>query len=169
MNLAFEAMQFARHVHRKQRRTFTGNPYSDHLAEVAGIAATVDLRQFDVIPGVFIATAWLHDCMEDQDVTEKDLRTRFGSQSLIAGVRLLSDFETGTRAERKAATCARLAQAPGWVQTIKCADIISNTGSAAIHDPEYAKVYFAEKRELLTVLTKADHELWKVAMTQVSV
>ena len=40
-NIAFEAMSFAKSVHAGQVRKYTGNPYTDHLAEVAGIVATV--------------------------------------------------------------------------------------------------------------------------------
>ena len=39
-DLAFDAMVFARQVHSQQVRKYTGNPYADHLAEVAGIVAT---------------------------------------------------------------------------------------------------------------------------------
>jgi (p)ppGpp synthase/HD superfamily hydrolase len=35
MQLAYEAMMFAREVHKVQRRKYTNNPYADHLAEVA--------------------------------------------------------------------------------------------------------------------------------------
>ena len=42
ITLAFEAMLFARTSHAGQVRKYTGNPYTDHLAEVAGIVATVD-------------------------------------------------------------------------------------------------------------------------------
>lgn len=35
---AFDAMTFAREVHKDQVRKYTGNPYADHLAEVAGLA-----------------------------------------------------------------------------------------------------------------------------------
>ncbi|HCP79386.1 MAG TPA: guanosine polyphosphate pyrophosphohydrolase, partial [Pusillimonas sp.] len=52
---------------------------------------------------------------------------------------------------------------PGWVQTIKCADLISNTGSIVQFDPDFAKVYLEEKRLLLGVLTKADRRLWTIA------
>lgn len=40
--LALRAMTFAREAHAGQARRYTGNPYVDHLAEVAGIVATVD-------------------------------------------------------------------------------------------------------------------------------
>jgi guanosine-3',5'-bis(diphosphate) 3'-pyrophosphohydrolase len=72
----------------------------------------------------------------------------------------------GNRAERKAASRARLAAAPGWVQTIKCADLISNTSSIVKHDPKFAVTYLEEKRLLLDVLTKADPRLVAIARQQ---
>lgn len=161
MPLAYDAMMFAREVHKDQRRKYSGNPYADHLAEVAGIVATVQ-HEFMVPPGIMLATAWLHDCVEDQGVSHLLLQSEF-SMMVADGVMLLSDLEAGNRAERKRASCMRLAQAPSWVQTIKCADLISNTSSIVLHDPDFARVYLREKRDLLAVLTKADPRLHALA------
>lgn len=150
--LAFNAMHFARECHKDQRRKYTNGPYADHLAEVAGIVSTVNASQ------TVIATAWLHDAMEDQGVTYQELERLFGS-AVADGVRWLSDMEEGNRAERKRLSRERLAQAPAWVQTIKCADLISNTSSIVEHDPKFAVTYLEEKRLLLDVLTKADPRL----------
>ena len=166
MSLAYNAMLFAREVHKDQRRKYTSNPYADHLAEVAGIVATV--VNHDIDPEVMIAVAWLHDCVEDQSVTTDHLMAMFGSD-VARGVQWLSDLETGNRAERKAASRARLAAAPGWVQTIKCADLISNTSSIVMHDSKFAVVYLEEKRMLLDVLTKADPRLVGIARAQAGV
>lgn len=160
MTLAFRAMQFARDVHKNQVRKYTENPCADHLAEVAGIVATV------LTDEVSIATAWLHDCVEDQGITAQQLHREFG-YSVTTGVMLLSDLEEGTRKERKAASRIRLAAASDWVQTIKVADLISNTSSIVKHDPKFAKVYLEEKRLLLDVLTKADKGLLEIACNQV--
>jgi (p)ppGpp synthase/HD superfamily hydrolase len=160
-------MQFARRVHAAQQRKYTGNPYADHLAEVAGIvAATGEL------PGVTLDTAiavsWLHDCMEDQGVTFDELQREF-SFVIASGVRDLSDLETGNRAARKAASRERLSRAEGWIQSIKCADLISNTSSIVRHDPKFAVVYLEEKRLLLEVLRQADPRLVRMAERQVDV
>lgn len=159
MSLSYKAMLFAREAHKDQVRKYTGNPYADHLAEVAGIVATVDSSDET------IATAWLHDCREDQGITGEEIEIGFGMRVAV-GVALLSDFETGNRAERKAASRARLANAPAWVQTIKCADLISNTSSIVQHDPKFAVTYLEEKRLLLDVLTKADSRLLAIARNQ---
>lgn len=164
MSLAFEAMIFAREVHATQVRKYTGTPYTDHLAEVAGIVSTVadDLMER---PAVMIATAWLHDCIEDQDITPAEVARRFGPE-VQAGVLALSDLEIGNRAERKAASRKRLAAAPWWVQTIKVADLISNTSSIVQHDPKFAVVYLEEKRLLLDALVNADPRLVAIARKQ---
>jgi hypothetical protein len=60
----------------------------------------------------------------------------------------------------------RLAMVLGTVQTIKCADLISNTASIALHDPKFAVVYLAEKRALLDVLTQAHPQLRAIAYGQ---
>jgi len=165
VNLSIKAMVFARLVHRDQRRKYTNNPYSDHLAEVAGIAATAapaGLVDLDV----YLATAWLHDSVEDQGVTRDQLAGAFGD--VVAGsVMLLSDLELGSRAARKAASRSRLSGAPGWVQTIKVADMISNTSSIVEHDPKFARVYLEEKRLLLDAMTRADPRLVEIAREQI--
>lgn len=162
MSKAFDAMMFAREVHKDQRRKYTNNPYTDHLAEVAGIVAAVSNVDSD------IAVAWLHDCMEDQGIEYRSLVNQFGLY-VAEGVRLLSDMETGNRAERKAASRARLAGAAGWIQTIKVADLISNTSSIVMHDPKFAVTYLEEKRLLLDVLTDADPRLVAIARKQAEV
>lgn len=155
----FRAMRWARTAHAKQVRKYTGNPYTDHLAEVAGIVATVDPRPET------LAAAWLHDVVEDTETTLGEVEQHFGT-IIAKAVYLLSDLEVGNRAERKAMSRVRLAQAPGWVQTIKCADLISNTSSIVMHDPKFAATYLAEKRALLEVMTLADSRLREMAMSQ---
>lgn len=164
--LAFDAMLFAREVHDKQFRKYTGNPYVDHLAEVCGIAMSAGWHNAEIHPDKLMATCWLHDSIEDQGVNPEEIRRQFGDE-VAMGVLALSDLEEGNRAERKAASRARLARAPGWVQTIKVADLISNTSSIVRHDPKFAATYLEEKRLLLDVLTRADLRLVQIARSQV--
>lgn len=165
--LALDAMKLARRLHADQRRKYTGNPYTDHLAEVAGItaAALIGHGSQDLVDRA-VAVAWLHDSIEDQGATFDQLRDAFNT-TVAEGVLALSDLEAGNRAERKAASRARLSRAPGWVQTIKVADLISNTSSIVQHDRKFAAVYLEEKRQLLSVLTQADRALLRIAGEQV--
>lgn len=156
MNLAFKAMLYAMDKHKNQVRKYTGEMYFAHLAEVAGITASVSTDP------VHIAVAYLHDVMEDRGISYTELLLEFGP-TVADGVGWLSDLEKGNRATRKELSRQRLAMAPGWVQTIKCADLISNTKSIVKFDPTFAKVYLAEKRLLLDVIRNANPLLWSAA------
>lgn len=173
---AFQAMCLARHDHANQRRKYTGNPYADHLAEVAGITCAAAMTQTrDVILiDQMVSVAWLHDWIEDQRAENDQggylalayLQQNF-NHSIASGVWMLSDhLETGSRAQRKAQGRERLSRAPWWVQTVKVADLISNTSSIVQHDPEFAATYLEEKRLLLDVLTAAVPDLVQVARAQ---
>ena len=155
-DVAYRAMLFAREAHKNHIRKYTNNPYVDHLAEVAGITATVLTDDFA------IASAWLHDCVEDCGIKLPTIYEEFGNK-VGYGVEMLSDLETGNRTERKVASRKRLSNADGWVQTIKCADLISNTSSIVKHDPNFSVIYLKEKRLLLDVLDKADPHLISLA------
>lgn len=166
MSFSYHAMLFAREAHKDQRRRYTGNPYVDHLAEVAGIVATVAGQAREAVSvDEMLAVAWLHDCVEDQGVSIATIECRFGPTVAI-GVAGLSDLEQGNRATRKRLSRERLAVCPGWIQTIKCADLISNTSSIVQHDPEFAAIYLEEKRLLLDVMTRADSRLVEIAKAQ---
>jgi hypothetical protein len=71
------------------------------------------------------------------------------------------------RAVRAKINRAFLADASAAAQTIKLADIIDNTCTIEWYDPEFAKVYLAEKLELLEVLKAGNSKLWDMANDQV--
>lgn len=164
MSLAYDAMIFSLEAHKHQVRKYTGNRYADHLAEVAGIVSTV---AFDYPrPDAMLAISWGHDLAEDQDIVYDELFRRFGVV-VADGIWQLSDLSVGERAKRKADSRTRLAKCEPMIQTIKVADVISNTSSIARHDPKFAVTYFEEKRLLLDVLTKADARLVAIARAQI--
>lgn len=167
---AIKAMQFAHERHAGQKRRYTGAPYTDHLAEVAGIVAATFSSRAISVGGLMrvLCVAWLHDTLEDTKTTGAELVAEFG-QPVADDVMWLTDIPLGgSRAERKASTRARLAQAPARVQTIKVADILSNTSSIVQHDPSFGRVYLEEKRLLLDVLIDADPRLVAQARAQIA-
>ena len=153
--LIYEAMQFARHAHAGQKRKYTAEPYSGHLAEVAGIVASVTDD-----PEV-LAT----DAVEDQHVDLRIIAQRFGP-IVAEGVAALSDVEEDDHEKQEAAARERLHRAEPWVQTIKVADIISNSSSRRVHEPDGAARYLADKRAMLAVLDRADARLMEIARLQ---
>lgn len=159
------AMLFASEKHKTQTRRYTFDPYIIHPGEVAGIVATS--REYEECSiSTMVSVAWLHDVMEDCDVSSEELRSRFGLQ-VAQGVLLLSDLAMGSRAERKAATRSRLKDAPAWVNTIKCADIISNARTIRLHAPQFAITYCAETKALLKVMKRVDVVMHQLALDAV--
>jgi hypothetical protein len=75
----------------------------------------------------------------------------------------ISQPQDGNRATRKAIDREHTARAPAEAQTIKLADLISNSKSIMKHDPAFAKTYLEEKRLLLEVMTKGDKGLHELA------
>ncbi len=146
----------AAHAAVGQRRKYTGEPYIVHPAEVASIVASVHGATPEMV-----AAAWLHDVVEDTGVTYTDIHMSFGPEiaQLVSWLTDVSRPEDGNRAKRKAMDREHTAQAPAEAQTIKLADLISNSRSIMQHDPEFARTYLEEKRLLLEVLTKGDRGL----------
>ncbi len=91
------AYVFSMHAHGSQKRA-SGDPYFSHPIEVAGILT--DLRLDDET----IATAILHDTIEDTVATPEEIERLFGPNvaRLVDGVTKLSKIEAQTENERAA-------------------------------------------------------------------
>ena len=154
----------AAHSAVKQVRKYTGEPYYVHPGEVAQIVASVPGSTPDMV-----AAAWLHDVVEDTGCTFTDIHMAFGIDiaGLVSWLTDVSKPEDGNRAVRKAIDREHTARAPAEAQTIKLADLISNSKSIMQHDPNFAKTYLEEKRLLLEVLTKGDPGLHALAASYV--
>jgi (p)ppGpp synthase/HD superfamily hydrolase len=116
-----------------------------------------------------VAAAWLHDVVEDTGCTFTDIHMAFGIDiaTLVGWLTDVSKPEDGNRAVRKAIDRAHTAEAPAEAQTIKLADLISNSKSIMQHDPAFAKTYLAEKRLMLEVMTKGDRGLHALASSYI--
>ena len=165
MNTVERARIFATAAHAAvgQTRKYTGEPYVVHPIEVSELVASVGGTD------AMVAAALLHDVLEDTGVTFDVLEAEFGSEvaELVLWLTDVSKPEDGNRSTRKALDRQHSAAAPAEAQTIKVADLISNTRSIVAHDPGFAKEYLEEKRMLLEVLTKANSTLLNQAKEQV--
>ena len=165
MSVIDKARVFATAAHAAvgQTRKYTGEPYVVHPIEVSNIVAEAGGTD------AMVAAALLHDVLEDTKVTFDVLEAEFGLEvaELVLWLTDVSKPEDGNRSTRKALDRQHSAAAPAEAQTIKVADLISNTRSIVAHDPNFAKVYLEEKRLLLEVLTKADPALLNQAKEQV--
>jgi (p)ppGpp synthase/HD superfamily hydrolase len=168
MNVVRKAQVYAMAAHAAvgQRRKYTNEPYIVHPAEVAKIVAGVPGSTPDMV-----AAAWLHDVVEDTGCTYNDIHMGFGTDiaTLVGWLTDVSKPEDGPRWYRKKMDREHTAAAPAEAQTIKLADLISNTKSIMAHDPKFAKVYLEEKRLLLDVMTRGDAGLMAEARKHVGV
>jgi (p)ppGpp synthase/HD superfamily hydrolase len=159
-DLVQKAKDFATLAHKGQVRKYTGVPYIVHPVEVMEIVRTV--KHDDTM----LAAAMLHDVVEDTDCTLDDIRAEFGEDvaSLVADLTDVSKLEDGNRETRKAKDRGHSAGASPSAQTVKLADLISNSLDIVKHDPAFAKIYMAEKLLLLGVLTRGNTTLFVRAL-----
>ena len=164
MNIIKKARIFAENAHRGQVRKYTGEPYINHPITVANMVNE------NGGSSEMIAAALLHDVVEDTPHTIEDINVEFGLlvSALVGYLTDISKPADGNRAKRKAMDRAHIAAAPKEAKTIKLADMIDNTGSIVSRDPKFAKVYMAEKKALLEVLSDGNQELFDHANTLVA-
>lgn len=167
MDVVEKARVFATAAHAAvgQLRKYTYEPYIVHPAEVVSIVRSVPHTE------AMVCAAWLHDVVEDTGVTLETIRAEFGDDvaTLVGWLTDVSKKEDGPRWYRKKLDRAHTAMAPAEAQTVKLADLISNTRSIMAHDEKFAKVYLEEKRLLLEVMTKGDSTLMEIARKNVGV
>lgn len=155
------ALKFATLAHGDQKRKYTGEPYIVHPIEVMEIVKSVPHDN------AMLAAALLHDVVEDTDVTIEEIESSFGSDvaSLVSDLTDVSKPEDGNRKFRKAMDREHSAASSARAQTVKLADLISNSRDIIKNDPHFAKVYLREKEQLLQVLTSGDKSLHSQAAT----
>jgi len=164
VDLLDTALRVAVEAHAGQVRKYTGEPYVTHPVAVARLVG-------GVFPDVdMIGAAYLHDVLEDTDVTATDLLQHGLGSSMVRLVQQLTDISTpedGNRAARKALDRAHTAQASAMAKTVKLADLLDNTRSITLYDPNFAVVYMREKAQLLEVLTEGHRDLFLRALSAV--
>lgn len=158
-DLIQKAKEFATNAHAQQKRKYSGEPYIVHPIEVMEIVKSVPHDE------AMLAAALLHDVVEDTPTSIEDIKNLFGDDvaALVEDLTDVSKPEDGNRKARKAIDREHSAKAAPRAQTIKLADLISNSSDILENDPKFAKVYLAEKELLLEVLTKGDKSLYKRA------
>lgn len=164
MALEEHARLFATAAHAAigQLRKYTETPYIEHPAAVVAI-----VRSRPHTPEM-IAAAWLHDVVEDTDVSIELIQQIFGEKvaEIVSDLTDVSKPGDGNRMIRKLVDYVHTEKACVEAKTVKLADLIDNTKSIVERDPGFAKVYLEEKRRLLEVLRDGDPVLWEIAFDQ---
>ena len=147
-----QALHFAVIAHDAvgQRRKYTDLPYIVHPIRVANI-----VHEFRGTKDM-IAAAYLHDTVEDTNVSMTDIHSIFGPDIavIVDGLTDVSVPSDGNRAVRKAMDRQHSADASYEAQFVKCADIIDNAADIGDNDPNFNIVYRKEMQLLLDVMTK---------------
>jgi len=151
-----KAQELAYKAHKGQKRKYTEEPYFNHVASVARMVS-------EILPGNSDAVeiAYLHDVLEDTEVTYEELEEEFGFE-VASRVLALSDLnKDGNRASRKAGYAAQISTSDSVVHTIKLCDLIDNTRTIVVFDPKFAKTYIPEKKEMIKACWKSESYLLK--------
>jgi (p)ppGpp synthase/HD superfamily hydrolase len=126
------AYRFAAEAHIDQRRKGErGEPYLNHLTEVADLAAkATDGSDVDLV-----IAALLHDTVEDTRVTPEDLSREFGPR-VAALVGEVTDNKSLPQAERKRLQVEHAPHLSHGAQIIKLADKTSNVRAIIASPPK---------------------------------
>ncbi len=112
---------FAKDKHSGKTRGDDGKtPYWKHLEGVVNRLKNLGITDEDVF-----CAAWLHDTIEDTDVTFDDIDKRFGSNVAVMVLSLSKDRKL-TKKEKERQYVSQLKNAPWQAQLIKLCDISSN-------------------------------------------
>ncbi|GAP95030.1 RelA/SpoT family protein [Leptolyngbya sp. NIES-2104] len=149
-DLICRAFEFAYQLHEGQKRA-SGEPYIAHPVAVAGI-----LRDLGG-SGTMIAAGFLHDVVEDTEVTPEEIEERFGSEvrCLVDGVTKLSKFNFSSKTERQAENFRRMFLAMAQdirVIVVKLADRLHNMRTLEHLAPEKQQRISLETREIFAPL-----------------
>lgn len=148
--IVFEAVAFAARAHRHQLRKDKETPYVSHVFRVCLV-----LRQvFGVDDPRILATALLHDTIEDTTTDCDDLIERFGPQ--VAGwVAALSMDMRLPYDEREESYLRVLAGADWPVKVCKLADIYDNLGDSRHLTPSGRQWTFAKSHRFLRAIRQS--------------
>ena len=144
------AYVFSMQAHGGQVRS-SGDPYFTHPISVAAILTELRLDPAS------IATALLHDVVEDTDVTIADIRARFGAEvaGLVDGVTKISARELAGDADGKAESFAKFILATAKdvrVLLVKLADRLHNMRTLGYVRPDKRERIARETMEIYAPL-----------------
>lgn len=162
-----QLLEFVKEQHGAQVRKYIGTPYWEHPLSVAARVA-----KYEPTYGVEVSLG--HDLFEDTACTFDQLfnkmieigYSREFSYDVCQYIKELTDVFTKenypylNRKKRKINEAKRLGQTSKVAQTVKYGDLIDNTSSIVEHDPEFAKTYLAEKKDLLNEMKSGNKYLY---------
>ena len=114
------AKKFAQEKHKNQKRKDGVTPYSDHLEGVVNRLKNLGVTDKDVL-----CAAWLHDIIEDTDVTFDQINERFGREVAVIVLSLSKD-QNIPKKDREMRYINQLKNTSFQTKIIKLCDISAN-------------------------------------------
>lgn len=131
VRLVSEAAELAARRHAGMARKGRGNePYVNHLAEVANLLAFAT----DGADAELVAAGWLHDTIEDTDITREALAEKFGERVAAVVVEVTDNMSLPKDQRRQKQIEDAPHKSPG-AKLIKIADKISNIRARIVREP----------------------------------
>lgn len=150
VDLICRAFNFAYRLHEGQYRK-SGEPYIAHPIAVAGYLRDLGGDK------AMIAAGFLHDVVEDTEVTPEEIEERFGAEvrQLVEAVTKLSKFNFSSKTERQAENFRRMFLAMAKdirVIVVKLADRLHNMQTLEHLSPQQQQRIAQETREIFAPL-----------------
>ena len=134
MELVKNAELFAKEKHSGIIRNVRKTPYSKHLEDVVN-----RLKSLGVIDEEILCSGWLHDSIEDTDVSFDDLYERFGSKVAVLVSDLTKDMSLPKK-KREQAYVKQLTESSSDAKLIKLCDISANLSDLKNYDVSKSKI-----------------------------
>lgn len=163
-----QVKDYADQAHGSQRRKYTPDRYIVHPIRVMECCRAYN----NSLP--VLASALLHDVLEDTPVTEADMHaflvtvmSTADAQQTIKLVVDLTDVFTKeaypywNRRKRKQKEIERMSKVSPDAQTVKYADILDNCNEIVEHDPNFAPKFLRECRMLLDAMPSGNPDLYQ--------
>lgn len=150
---------FAADAHGSQK--YGNHPYTQHLSDVAKVVERFNLFRYSPEYFVLCVAAWLHDVVEDTDVTFDDLAENFDSQ-VVSLVQAVTDEPGKNREERHAKTYLKIRKAGMFAVFLKLADRIANVENCIATGNEGLLGMYQKEHNGFVKVLRRDAELFNM-------
>lgn len=143
------AENVAKEKHKKQFRKFDNNPYFYHPKRVAEIISKYKKSKY--LPHL-ISAAYLHDILEDTDLSTKHLKSLFGDLVTSIVKELTSDQKKINQFGKQKYLADKMINMSSWALVIKLADRLDNLSDLNKASNDFKKKYIKETFYILKEL-----------------